>query len=169
MTTPAVVQIYDEIEARAKNIQKRLGYMTDTRKIERSKISPLAGGDFPLVSFWPTFMRVEEGEYGDDLHTLSGIIGLMDTYSKHDRPYSDVAAEFAADLTVAMNRSTAAPKVSDSQDLDLGGLVSSLLFTTQEAIISSGQDPYCGVLLAFEIQYSTPQGDPFTINDMTTS
>jgi len=165
MSTPAKVTIYDEIEARANNIRMVKGYNTTVQEIERGRLKPFSGGDWPKLSFWPLPSTTEPDEYGHDLHTLQVIIGYFDAGWPGDEAFPDFAAKLEADVIHAMNRSTSAPAVSDAVSIDLGGLVESLTPRRIEPIVNEGSEPYCGVLIQVEIKYRAPHGDPVNIDN----
>jgi len=73
-----------------------------------------------------------------------------------------VAEKLAADVVVALNRSTSAPKVSDVESVDLGGTVSDVVFNGFDYEIGEGQTPWCGALVGFSVIYTTD------LNNMST-
>lgn len=153
----AVNSILDLIEARFELISESNEYNTTVKKIERAKLTPFKSHDLPALNYWPVNVG-NERQYGTD----SRFFKLMVEYHSktRERPFSDVAGELAADVVTAINRSTSDPKVSDDQSLDLGGLVSDVVFDGYDYEIGEGQAPWCGVLVQFTIKYST------SINDM---
>jgi len=160
-STPAEITIYNEIEARAGNIQYSNGYHTGVRRIERSRLTPFKGGDWPSFSFWPTFAPTEGDIYDGEEHTLSIVLGYFD--ETRDEPFADLTAKMKADVIVAMNRASTAPGVGDAESPDLGGLVSSFNIIDCEFIIGEGQKPWCGVLLEARVKYRSDHADPFAV------
>lgn len=160
-TNPAEITIYDEIEARAENIQLSNDYWTGVAEIERSRLTPFTEGDWPQFSFWPIFNPQENDNYGGEDHQLSVILGYFD--QTQDEPFADLAAKLKADVIVAMHRATAAPAVSDPASHNLGGLVEAFTVKDVEYVINEGQTPYCGALIEVEIKYRSDMGNPFSV------
>jgi len=170
MTTPAEITIYDEIEARAGNINQTGGYHTTVQDIERSRLKPFIEGDWPKFSFWPVRAPQEDTDYGDEQHTMTIILGYFDKTS--DEPFADLAARLKADVVTAMHRQTTydaltgqGPNVAHNADYDLGGLVQAFTVISTEFVLNEGQAPYCGVLVECDVKYRSPMGDPFTIDN----
>jgi hypothetical protein len=161
-TDPAEVTIYNEVEARANNIQESNGYHSSVQEIERSRLTPFTEGDWPKFSFWPIAAPQNDDQYGFEQHTLTIIIGYFD--QTRDEPFADLAAKMKADVVAAMHRSTAAPAISDTPSFDLGGLVESFTVTNSDFVINEGQAPWCGVLVEVEIKYKSESGNPFAIS-----
>lgn len=157
--TVAITTILDEVEARLGNITTGNGYNITVKRIARGKLTPFKGHDLPAVNFWP--VNVSNGRnYGKDVRELSFFVEI---HSKtRDDPFSTIAEKLAADVVVALNRSTLAPKVSDAESIDLGGTVSDLAFNGFDYEIGEGQAPFCGALVGFTVLYSTD------INNMST-
>lgn len=150
--TVAVNSILDLVEARLKLITTANGYNTTVSHVKRAKLTAFKGYDLPALNFWPT--NVSSSRL---YHEEKRVFKLYVEYHAKtmDRPFSDVCGELAADIIVAINRSTTAPKVSDAESLDLGGAVSDVVFDGYDYEIGQGQEPWCGVLVSFSIEYAT--------------
>lgn len=159
--TVATNSILDLVDARLKLITKTNEYNTTVKKIERAKLTPFKGYDLPAASYWLTGMDSSR-EYGGEERSIKLMI---EYHSKtKDKPFVDVAGELAADIVTALNRATTAPKVSDAESIDLGGLVSDLIFDRYDYEIGEGQAPWCGVLVQFIIKYNTGINDMESFN-----
>lgn len=158
MTVIAVNSILDIIEARLKLISTENEYFTTVKKVTRSGLKAFVGYDLPALNYWPGRVS-NERLYGHDNRSFPLYVEYY--WKTLDRPFSDVCGELASDVITALNRSLTAPKVSDDQSLDLGGLVSDFMFDSYDYQIGTGQDPWCGILMNFTVKYTTE------INDMT--
>lgn len=157
--TVAATTILDEIEARLGNITTANGYNVTVKKIARGKLSPFNGYDLPAVNFWPVNVS-NARNYGKDIRELSLFVEIHAI--TRDVPFSTIAEKLAADVVVALNRSTSAPKVSDAESADLGDTVSDFIFTGYDYEIGEGQTPWCGALVGFSVIYATD------LNNMST-
>lgn len=161
MSTPAQTQILDAIAARLALIATANGYATTAGKIERARLGPFRSGDLPAINYWP----------GEDVRSAAGagweerqVTVFLEYYERtRDRPFSDVAAELAGDVWVALWRSAAAPAVSDSPTQALGGLVSAMVLERVTPALGEGQAPYCAALLEVVITYRRKPSTPHTI------
>jgi hypothetical protein len=167
-TDPAEITIYNEIKARAWNIQESNGYQSTVQDVKVSSLTPFKGGDWPKFSFWPTSQSQVDNEYGQEEHTLNIIIGYFD--QTRDEPFSYMAAKMKSDVIAAMNRATSydsdsgqGPEIGHALSHDLGGLVSGFTVGRSEPIQDEGEAPWCGVLIEVEIKYKSEMGDPFSI------
>lgn len=158
----AVTTILDEIEARLGNITTANEYNVTAKKIVRGQLTPFKGYDLPSINFWPTNLTNTSELYGSDIRDLTLFIEIHN--KTHDDPFSTVAEKLAADIVVALNRATSAPKVSDSESLDFGGTISNLIFNGYDYEIGEGQAPWCGALLNFTIRY---RADLFNMSTYT--
>ena len=154
----AVTTILDEISARLGNITTDNGYNVTVKKIARGKLTPFNGYDLPAVNFWPSTLS-NSRNYGKDIRELFLFVEIHD--KTRDDPFSTVVEKLASDVVVALNRSTTAPEVSDVDSIDLGGVVSDLVFDGYDYEIGEGQAPWCGALVRFSVIYATD------INDMS--
>ena len=167
-TDPAELTIYNEIEARAQNIQQSNGYHSSVQDVEVSRLTPFTEGDWPKFSFWPISSPQKDDEYQREEHTLSIIIGYFT--QTRDEPFAHLAAKMKADVVCAMNRATSydgdtgvGPEVGHEPSQDLGGLVEGFTITNSEFVINEGQAPWCGVLFEVEIKNKSEMGDPFSV------
>ena len=161
-TKPAEIQVLDEIEARAGNISVSYGYFSSVAKIERAKLTPFQGADWPQLSFWLLNESTNRPQYGGNENSLTLVVAYMD--ETRDRPYVDLAAELRADVILALNRTTVAPAVSDDPSHDLGDMVKALNFVDSEYVIGEGESPWCGIIITFNVEFLTPLNDPLTID-----
>lgn len=158
---PSETQILNELEARAGNISVNYGYTTSVVKIERSRLTPFEGDDWPQLSFWITSEATEADKYGGEENTLTIVVGYFD--ETRDDPFVDLVARLRADVLTALNRTTTAPNVSDNPSYDLGGLVASFNLTNTEFITGEGQVPWCGCFMSFTAKYMANMHDPYNI------
>jgi hypothetical protein len=159
--TVAITTILDEVSARLGNITTENEYNVTVKpsSIARGKLTPFKGHDLPAINFWPSGVS-NSRNYGKDIRELSLFVEI---HSKtRDDPFSTIAEKLAADVVVALNRSTSAPKVSDDESIDLGGTVSDLVFNGFDYEIGEGQTPWCGALVRFSVIYAAD------INNMST-
>jgi len=158
---PVITQIMDAVGARLANISEVNGYNTTQKKIERATLSPFKSGDIPALNYW----------YDADTRTNAGggfeersVDVLIEYHAKNrDRPFTDVAAELAADVWVALWRDVSAPAVTDPVSSKLGDLVSGMLLQEAQPQIGEGQTPYCGVLMRVSITYKRRPENPFVV------
>jgi len=159
MADPAPTQILDEIATRLANITIANGYYTNIKKIERARLEPFKGYDLPCINYWCTSLDNERNVYDDDNRSLNLYIEIHDL--TRDDPFMDVADKLASDVVTALNRADGSPKVSDDADYELGETVSDMVFSGYEYEIGSGQKPWCGALVRFNIKYRC---DPYVMN-----
>ena len=161
MSTPVQLTILDEIAARLASITTANGYSMTARKIERARLTPFTAGDMPVINYWPAQDSIIERQYGKETHDLAITIELHD--KTRDEPFTDVAFTRAADIVTALTRKTTAPKVSDTPDFALDGLIDVLLFNNTLPVIGEGQAPFCGVVVEVIARYKTANADRFNI------
>ena len=162
MSIPATTQIMDKIEARLANITIANGYNFDLKKITRSKSGDFQNGDLPEVDFFVQDVTITGQKYNKDLKE-SVIFFRCFTNKTDKKALSDVSALLAADFVMALDRDISAPLVSDSRSRDLGGLVNRFYQTGEEYLIGDLSRPWAGVDMSFTAEFSTPIGDPYTI------
>lgn len=161
MATPIPTQILNEIETRLANIKTANGYFNTLKRVDRARVEPWVAGDLPACNVFDTGeRRIDEGGTYQGKE-LTVIIELHD--KTRDEPFTDLASRLAADVQIAMNRSSGNPLVADVPSMAFGGLVSRVAVNNYSPIIGSGQKPYCGALLEFSITYRVKPDDPFTI------
>ena len=160
---PAETQILDLIGPRLANITKANGYANTVEAVERGALETPQLGDVPMANYWIENNSIEYPDYETDAHSMRVNIhvrGLL--AAKEDGNYPDQASQLVADIVTALNRSIAAPKVSDNLDCDLSGLVSSLKTPFLLPMVGEGARPWYGALVQAEIDYNAPTGDMFT-------
>lgn len=157
--TPAETAILDEIEARLKLISVANEYSRNIQKVERARLTPFKAGDIPAISFWPVRHSRSTNEYGNDTHVLRVVVDVRD--KTRDNNFADEAAGMIADVITAINRATAAPKVSDSASFELGETVEDLTMEDSAYQIGEGQTPWLGAIVEIEITYQSPVGDMY--------
>ena len=163
MTAPAVTAILDLIATRLALITTTNEYNYTITKIERARLEPFISDDLPAINYWSTGLENTRDDYGDDQRAIPFYV---EAHTKtHDEVFIDVASKLAADIVTAINRTTAAPKVSDAINTDLNGVVSDLILNGYDHEIGKGQSPGCGVLLSFTIKYNTPVFNMTTYNE----
>jgi|LGVE01.1.fsa_nt_gb hypothetical protein len=143
----------DEIESRLGNITEDNEYNLPLKKIRRARLKPFKPQDLPAANFWPSTMDNVVDKYGMDGRTISVTV---EAHTKtRDHPFTDIADILAADIITALNRATTAPKPDDDPSYDLGGLVEDFVLSGYDYSIGEGQTPWCGVVISFEIRFST--------------
>ena len=153
MATPLNKTILDEIDARLKKIVIADGSSNTIVTVKRARLEPFKGHDLPAVNYWPTQMSNAMNQYGNDTRELMLVV---EAHTKtRDEPFVDVCDRLAADIVTVLNRKTTASKVSDPLSADLGGIVDNFTCTNYVYQIGQGQDPFCGIILTFAIQFST--------------
>lgn len=158
---PVPTQIIDEMEARLGNIKTANGYFEDLFKVDRARLTPWKGEELPAANLWGSVEeRVDDGG-GFQQYRLTVPVEIHT--KTRDEAFTDLADKLAADVLVAMNRSTSAPLVADVPSMALGGLVTRIAMNSYTPIIGSGQKPFCGALIEFSILYRKKPEDPFTI------
>lgn len=156
MSTPAVTTILTEVGARFANITTDNGYYYSIQKVERAKVEPFKGYDLPAVNYWCTTLSNEKTVYDDDNRSLELFVEIFAL--TRDDPFIDIASKLASDIVTGLTRTTAAPAVSDTPDYDLGETITGLIFNGYDYLIGQGQEPWCGALVKFTVEYRT---DPF--------
>jgi len=163
MTTPAVTAILDLIATRLALITTTNEYNYTITNIERARLEPFKSEDLPAINYWSTGLENVRNDYGDDQRSIPLYI---EAHTKtHDEVFVDVASKLAADIVTALNRTAAAPKVSDAINTDLNGVVSDIVFNGYDHEIGKGQAPWCGVLMSFTIKYNTDIFNMATYNE----
>ncbi len=105
-TTPAVLNILDDVEARMGVMTTARGYWYDVQKVERARTKLWEGYDLPAVTFWTTTVINTNDAYTGDEREIRLFI---EYHSKtYDEPFTDVAEKLVADILVALNRLPAA-------------------------------------------------------------
>lgn len=158
-TTPSVLTILDEIEARLGNITVANEYWHTINKMVRSKLTPFESYDLPAINYWPTTLSNESGAYQDDKRTLALFIEIHTMTL--DEPFTDVAEKLATDGVTALNRTTAAPKVSDASNVDLNDTVEAFIYQGHDYIIGMGEDPWCGCLIKMSVVFHAAPFDMY--------
>lgn len=153
--TPAVISVMDEIGSRLTNIKESNGYYCTAKKIERARLTPWKGYDLPCINYWCTTLNNERSVYNDDNRTLELFVEIHDV--THDDPFVDVASRLAADVVIALNRTTSSPAITDTPSYDLAETVSEFIFSGYDFVIGEGQAPWCGALVRFTAKW---QCDP---------
>lgn len=154
-TTPSVLIILDEIEARLGNITVANEYWYTMKQIVRSKLMPFKNYDLPSINYWPTGLGNESEAYHDDKRTLD-VFFEMHTMTR-DEPFTDVAEKLATDGVTALNRTTAAPKVSDAPNVDLNDTVEAFIYHGHDYVIGEGEEPWCACLIRMSVVFhATP-------------
>lgn len=144
-TTPSVLIILDETAARLGNITIANEYWYTINKVVRSKLMPFESYDLPAINYWPTGLSNVSEAYADDKRTLALFVEAH-TMTMDD-PFTDVAEKLATDIVTALNRTTAAPKVSDAANVDLNDTVEAFIYLGHDYIIGMGEDPWCGCIV----------------------
>jgi len=160
--TPAEKAILDEIESRLGNITTANGYNNEFIKITRARLTPFKGFDLPAANYYMTGTDVTKDNYGDDNHTM---LLVVEAHSRtHDLDFIDVAMSLCADVVTGLFRATTDPAVTDIESTSLGGTVQSFKYIGHSPFIGEGQDPFCGTLIRFEIDFKTNLGDMINYN-----
>lgn len=160
MAEPANTLILDLVAARLANITTANGYYYTAKKVERARLTPFKGYDLPSINYWPTGLSSEIDEYRVDKRTMNLYIEIHN--ETRDDPFTTIADRMAADVVTALNRTTAAPKVSDDANINLNGAVESLNYLGHDYEIGQGQAPFCGAIVKIEIVYNTAINNMFT-------
>ena len=163
MPDPIQTQLLDEIGRRLKIINTANGYFSDVHinDVHRAKLTPFKGDDLPAINYWSSDTITERKGHGYSYMSFSVEIEMHT--KTNDRPFTDVTGELSADITIALYRDDALPKVSDQPSFKLGDMVDGLNIDTIAPQIGEGQSPYCGVLVSISITYRVKAHDPFTI------
>lgn len=159
MPTPAPNTILTEIGSRLANITTGNGYYYTVQKIVEAKIEPFQGYDLPAVNYWCTSLSNEKAVYDDDNRSLEVFVEIFAL--TRDEAFTSVVSKLAADVVTGLTRTSAAPAVSDTPDYDLGETVTNFIFNGYDYLISSGQEPWCGALVKFVVEY---RADPFEMS-----
>lgn len=150
----AVNDILDIVETRLRLISTANEYSFDIgNNIERGSLDVFKGYNLPKIHFWTTGLDNSRADYGDDERAIPLFIECHSM--TRDMPFTTVCNELAADIITALNRTPAAPKVSDAASYDLGGGVQDLVFQKYDNSIGTGQKPWFGVTVAVLIKYNT--------------
>ena len=158
-TTPSVLTMLDEIEARLGNITQANEYWYTIKKIVRSKLMPFESYDLPAINYWPTGLGNVSEAYQDDQRTLALFVE-MHTMTR-DEPFTDVAEKLATDGITGLNRTTAAPKVSDAPNVDLNDTVEGFIYHGHDYIIGMGEDPWCGCMIRMSVVFHAAPFDMY--------
>ena len=124
-TTPAVLNILDDVEARMGIMTTARGYWYDVLKVERARMTVWEGYDLPAVTFWTTTVINERDAYTGDEREIRLFI---EYHSKtYDETFTDVAEKLAADILIAINRlpvaTSGASVGSDGNFIDMSAVV----------------------------------------------
>jgi hypothetical protein len=160
MDTPQI-QILDAVKDRLLEIKLDNGYSEALAKLDRARLIPFKGDDFPAINYWISDdTRVAAGHGWVDRQATM----VLEYYSKtRDEPFTDVAFALAGAATVALLRAPTAPAVTDDPDLTLGGLVRSIQLQSITPQIGQGQSPWCGVVLTYNLGYRVSASNPLTL------
>jgi len=144
----AINTILDEIDARLRTISTGNGDPISVNKVTRAQTKPFRDGDLPALNYFPVSDTITLQQHGTDEHTLAITI---EAYSKtSDQPFTDIALMLHSGIVAALNRD-ALQQPSHA----LGYTVQSLFVDSMTPIIGEGQNPWCGVVLAISVKYST--------------
>ena len=105
-TTPAVLDILDDVDARMEIITQANGYWYDVKKVNRARLKPFQGHDLPAISYWATQTINTKPEYNTDERELRLFIESHNI--TRDYPLTDIAEKMATDIVTAINRLPAA-------------------------------------------------------------
>jgi hypothetical protein len=153
MADPINKTYLDKIDARLKLITTTNEYANTIKRVERARLKPFKGYDLPAINYWPVNLANSTDQYGMD--TRENIIFVEAHTKTRDEPFTDICDVLAKDIVTALNRAPANPKVSDSESIDLGGVVENFNFLGFEYQIANGQTPFCGILAQFLMRYIT--------------
>ncbi|KKN41611.1 hypothetical protein LCGC14_0721440 [marine sediment metagenome] len=122
-TTPAILTIMDEVEARLGNISASNGYWFDPKKISRARLKAWEGYDLPAINYWGTNVENDRAAYANDERGFS-LFTEMHSQTRDD-PFIDIAEKMASDVITAMVRLPAATAGSsvgqDGSRTDMSG------------------------------------------------
>ena len=162
MSVPVQIQILDRIGERLKSISSNNGYFSTVEKIERARTTPFKNGDIPFLNYYP--VNDEENKPLNTAEVERILTVVVEYYDlTRDRIFTDVAAELAMDVRIALERDVSAPLVTDNPSTRLGKLVSGVKFDTSFPAIGEGQKPYAGSILTIDITYKVSRHDLFTL------
>lgn len=154
---PADTAILNQVEARMANITVANGYNNEFKRIVRARMKPFKGHDLPACNIYHGSIGNENTPYGRNRKSQTLII---EVHSKtRDDPFVDIADSLAADVVTGIFRTTIAPAVTDNVSIALGGIVQQLKFLGHDPFIGQGQEPFCGTLVRFEVEYENELGD----------
>ena len=155
--TPAIITILDEVEARFGNISVTNGYVHEFKKVERAKMEPFKGYDLPAINYYLGRTSSERDNYGSWLHSTNLIVEAH--HKTRDDPFTDIASSLDSDIAICLFRATLKPKVTDTVDICLGGLVEDLKYDGFSPFINVGEKPFCGARIELTIVSSTNIGE----------
>jgi hypothetical protein len=160
--TPYVTTILNEVEARLSLIRKRNGYDFDITDVERAGLEPLTGQN--KINFWSSFLDNETDHYGQDHRTI--YLDINAGYRTHNKPFIDIGNSLAANIGIALLRTSDNPNVSDDDNDNLGGLVSNMVFSSLQYQVDELKKPWTGVLMSYELHYYTEKNDFLSKTDI---
>lgn len=161
MADPVQQIIINEIVARLGNISIANGYDFDMKKISKFKGPVWLHSDMPQADVSSVESFSTENNYSLDSYTLPVTIQMWTNKTDKKIPL-EVSMLMSANLIIAINRSTGSPLVSDARSRDLGGLVNKVGSADSVYLPSTEQLSWAGAAIAFDVEFSTPKGDPFT-------
>lgn len=154
-------QILSEIGSRLGNIKVSNGYFNDIPLIKAETIGTISKSDIPVMFYWgETDVKIDQA-YGYEKRSFE--VGVAAFTRSRDDSFTMAAYDLAADIKTAVNRSTTAPKITDTASVDLGSLVDSLVVGEISPIIGQGQSPFCGVVTNLIVTYYSANHDSYTI------
>lgn len=154
--TPKTTTILNEIAARLAKVTVANGYNNTLKAIARARSEPFNGYDLPAVNYYHGNISIVQARHHKTEHTMELII---EAHTKsHDEPFINLADSLDADIVISLYRATTAPKVSDTVNLNLGGLVEQFKYVNFDPFIGGGEKPFCGAFLKFNIIYETTIG-----------
>lgn len=160
--TPVATQILDIIGDRLGNISIANEYFTDVEVVERARLKPFRNQDMPAVNYYSTNDTLVKPIHGGVSERLLSII--IEIYEMtRDEIFSDLSNKLSTDINIALERSASSPLVSDTISIRLGDVIMSLEFNSITPALGSGQEPYCGAIIAIDIVYRVDKNDPFVL------
>lgn len=162
----AAKQLLDLLHPRLEQVTTMNGYALTMQRVSRAKLTPFDfRQDLPAINYWPAattlFSDGPELGYGYQLRDLSLTIEAYNRTS--DRPFTDVAAELAEAIEIAMLRATSAPQPTAPAEWLLSASSSNAGYVFVDRITyatGQGQEPYCGCVLECRIRYKIETGKP---------
>lgn len=144
------ITVLDEVEARLRSILQANGYSFDLINVKRSRKEPFKPDDYPSIFYYVLDKEIDPQytakSHGTDLYVI--------VYTKDpEGNFVDELAPMVLDVNIALNRATAHPKVSDTRNVNLGGLVDTFNLKRYSYQIAAASAPYCSVEMVFEISW----------------
>jgi len=158
-TTPAVLNILDDVEARMGIMTIARGYWYDVQKVERARTSLWEGYDLPALTFYHTQVINDRDAYTGDERELRLFIEYHS--QTRDEPFTDVAEKLATDVLVALNRlpaNTAGSSIGvDASSIDMSAVANTKFKISAdgdaaEEVICVWTGKTTGALVAAEMQ-----------------